>query len=174
MHDLLSAHADRLASYHEGITVGELRGKLLVLSRDRYADVPCGCYLSDWYFGDDLARQQAAVIENAAGERFPLWVQDYYHPEGAEDKWAEVRDMLVATAAAPSRPLVINHTSGYVGKLPNYRKNASAVNAEAAAHIRRNHTPTGIVMMDFAGTDTSRGVTVHGATLVRTLIDNNR
>ena len=66
-----------------------------------------------------------------------------------------------------------NHVSGYVGKLPNYRKNANFVNAEAVSYIKHSYTPTGIVMMDFAGTNTSRGATVHGEDLVRALIENN-
>ena len=174
MRDILSAHDDHLADYHDGITVEELRGKLLVLSRDRYEDGPFGGYISGWYSGTDLERQQAATIENAAGATFPIWVQDWYDPDDAESKWAEVQDMLDATAMATRRPLVINHVSGYYGRLPNYRKNANAINAKAVAYIRRNHTPAGVVMMDFAGTDTSRGTTVHGEDLVQALIDNNR
>ena len=191
MRDILSAHAGRLAGYHAGITVGELRGKILVLSRNRYDGGPFGGYIAGWYSGTDLTRQQAATLEDGAGEISPLWVQDYYDPEGADDKWKEVRAMLEATAAAEAtagasapgaapaapagpRPLVINHASGYVGKLPNYRKNANAINSAAAEYIRKNHRPAGIVMMDFAGAETSRGVSVYGAELVRVLVENNR
>lgn len=78
-----------------------------------------------------------------------------------------------AVRAFDIRPPVINHASGYVGKLPNYRKNANAINA-AAEYIRKNHTPAGIVMMAFAGAETSRGVSVYGAELVRVLVENNR
>ena len=174
MRDILSAHDDYLVDYHEGITVGELRGKLLVLSRDSYEDGPFGGYISGWYSGTELSKQQSVVIENAAGTFFPLWVQDYYKPTGADDKWEEVREMMDATANASPRPLVVNHVSGYVGKLPDYRKNASDINARAAVHLRQNHAPAGIVMMDFAGTDTSRGIAVKGKELVHVLIENNR
>lgn len=174
MRDILSAHAGRLAGYHAGITVGELRGKILVLSRNRYDGGPFGGYIAGWYSGTDLTRQQAATIEDGAGKITPLWVQDYYDPEGADDKWKAVRAMLDATAGAGPGPLVINHTSAYFGNLPNYRKNANAINAAAAEYIRKNHRPAGIVMMDFAGAETSRGVSVYGAELVRALVENNR
>lgn len=174
IHDILSAHNEYLVDYHDGITVGELRGKLLVLSRDEYEDGPYGGYISGWHFGTDLSQQQGASIQNAEGARFPLWVQDYYDPEGAEDKWAAVKNMLDATATAEHRPLVINHASGYVGKLPNYRKNANAINAEVVSYIKLNHTPVGIVMMDFAGTNTSHCVKVFGEDLVGAIMGNNR
>lgn len=44
----------------------------------------------------------------------------------------------------------------------------------AAEYIRKNHRPAGIVMMDFAGSETNRGVSVYGAELVRVLVENNR
>jgi hypothetical protein len=136
-------------------------------------DSPFGGFISGWYSGTDLSRQKSASIENDAGKSMPLWVQDYYDPESPEDKWAEVKDLLEATAQADRHPLVINHVSGYVGKLPNYRKNACFVNAEAVSYIKHSHTPAGIVMMDFAGTNNSRGTKVQGEDLVRALIENN-
>ena len=173
MHDILSLYGDRLAAYRAGITVGELRGKLLVLSRSRYEAGAFGGFISGWYSGTELSPQQSARIEGASGASFPLWVQDYYDPAGAEEKWTAVRDMLEATASADARPLVINHVSGYAGKLPDYRKNACVINARAAAFLKRSHAPAGIVMMDFAGVNTSRGVAVHGEDLVQAVIDNN-
>lgn len=173
MHDILCSYGDRLAAYRAGITVGELRGKLLVLSRSRYEAGPFGGFISGWYSGTELSPQQSARIEGGSGASFPLWVQDYYDPAGAEEKWTAVRDMLEATASADARPLVINHVSGYAGKLPDYRKNACVINARAAAFLKRSHAPAGIVMMDFAGVNTSRGVAVHGEDLVQAVIDNN-
>ncbi len=98
-------------------------------------------------------------------------MQDYYHPDGPEDKWKQIKSMLDATAGAGEPyPLVINHTSGYVGKLPDYRTNAGNVNARAAEYISSKGAPAGIVMMDFAGVDRSNGKDVGGLTLVQALI----
>lgn len=160
-----------IAIYHSGITLGELRGKILILSRNTYDKGPIGSYISGWTSSDDPSAQQGATITNEQGDTSPLWVQDYYHPDGPEDKWKQIKSMLDATAGAGEPyPLVINHTSGYVGKLPDYRTNAGNVNARAAEYISSKGAPAGIVMMDFAGVDRSNGKEVGGLTLVQALI----
>ena len=170
---ILAARADYLASYHSGITVGELRGKVLILSRNHYEGGPFGGYIEQWHSGKDTDRQKEASVVNADGEISPLWVQDFYDPESGDEKWDVFRTMFEASSSADEpKPLVINHASGYLGRLPNYRKNAAAVNPKVADLIRRKDAPAGIVMMDFAGIDTSHGVKVGGRDLVRAIISH--
>ena len=64
----------------------------------------------------------------------------------------------------------MNHASGYVGTLPDYRSNARDINARAAEYIRASGKPAGIVMMDFAGVDRSGGKEVAGKTLIKALL----
>ena len=174
MGNYLDSIRDHLADYAPDITLGELRGKILVLCRNGYSGGPHGGQVRNWSHSEQLSAQKGASIVDSAGNAFPLWVQDYYHPDGAEDKWTAVKGLLDATASAgDSRPLVINHASGYVGGLPDYRANARDINSRLVAHVAQRHTPTGIVMMDFAGVDRSNGVSVGGEKLVRALIDNN-
>ena len=95
-------------------------------------------------------------------------------PDAQEDKWAAVKGLLDASFnAGRTRPLVINHTSGYIGALPDYRANARNINSIAATYIKEKGAPAGIVMMDFAGIERSNGVPVWGETLLKTLIENN-
>lgn len=172
MGDYLIGKRERLADWHPGMTLRELRGKILVLSRDDYAGGPIGGYIRGWTSGTDAERQRSASILDSRGEHSPCWVQDYYDPEGAEDKWEEIRDMLDAGAEA-NEPLVINHTSGYLGKLPNYRDNARNVNARTAEYLQNLDGPAGIIMMDFAGIDRTSGTDVGGKTLVEAVIAHN-
>ena len=175
MASCLAEFSDVLASWHQGITLGEMRGKILVLSRNIYDGGPIGGYIRGWTSGVDIASQKGASIIDKDGNASPLWVQDYYDPEGKDDKWSEVKDMLDAAASASEPfPLIINHVSGYVGSLPDYRSNARDINALAADYIRESGSPAGIVMMDFAGVSRSRGVKLGGDILVNALIDNNR
>lgn len=162
-----------VASWHPGMTLADLRGKILVLSRNRYDGGPMGAYIEGWTSGTDAGAQRGATLVDASGSRSPVWVQDYYKPAGADDKWTEIRDLLDAasTAADPS-PLVVNHVSGYIGKLPDYRANAQNVNGKAAEYIRSMNGPVGIVMMDFAGVSMSAGKKVSGKELVEALIGN--
>ena len=173
MAGVLSAFKDRLAGWHEGITLGEVRGKILVLSRNEYDNGPMGGYIKGWTSGSEIAAQQSAVIVDKDGNESPLWVQDYYHPDGKEDKWNEVKDMIDAALLCSALPLVINHASGYVGSLPDYRTNAREINALAARYISDTGVHRGIMMMDFAGVSRSNGVKVSGDVLVRALIENN-
>lgn len=171
---ILEGMRSRLAEWRPDMTLGELRGKILVLSRKEYAGGPIGGYLQGWTSGDDASAQRNARVVDGAGGAHPFWVQDYYNPDGADDKWAEVREMLDAAAAADEpRPLVINHVSGYLGKLPNYRGNARNVNARTAEYLKSLGGPAGIVMMDFAGVDRSGGTEVNGRALVAAIIGNN-
>ena len=174
MGTILDGLRPRLASWHPDMTLGDLRGKILVLSRNAYAGGPIGGYLHGWTSGDNPSVQRGAHVVDETGSEHPFWVQDYYHPDGTEDKWAGIRDMLDATVAAEEpRPLVINHASGYVGKLPDYRTNARNVNAKTADYIRGLSGPVGIVMMDFAGVDRSGGTEVGGKKLVEAVIRHN-
>jgi hypothetical protein len=171
---LLAGIRPRLAAYRHGITLGELRGKILVLSRNEYDGGPMGGYIYGWTSDGRLSAQKGVILREEKGFCATMWVQDYYHPEGPDDKWAQVKTMLIATArSGKPYPLVINHCSGYVGTLPDYRTNAMAINAQAASYIRSTGMCTGIVMMDFAGVERSRGKNVGGATLVRALVENN-
>ena len=174
MKECLESVRSRLVPYHSGIMLWELRGKILFLSRNAFEGCPMGANIKGWTSGKDLSAQKSAILVGVDGVESPFWVQDYYDPEGTDDKWEEVKDMLDATAyAAEPYPLVVNHVSGYVGNLPDYRTNAKNINSKAAAYIRESGKPAGIVMMDFAGVDRSNGKSVGGATLVKAIIENN-
>ena len=172
MGSYLAGIRDHLAAYRSGITLGEMRGKILVLSRNEYADGPIGGYLRGWTSGDDFSRQQSASILCEDGTTAPFWVQDFYHPEGLADKWAQIEGLLDATASASEPfPLVVNHISGYTGNLPDYRDNARNVNKKTASVL--TGAPAGILMMDFAGVEKSKGIEVGGETLVKGVVGNN-
>ena len=174
MGSILDGRRPRLASWSPDMTLGELRGKILVLSRNAYAGGPIGGYLLGWTSSADASAQRSARVTDETGNEHPFWVQDYYHPNGADDKWEEIRDLLDASANAEEpRPLVVNHASGYLGKLPDYRGNARNVNAKTAEYIKDLGGPAGIILMDFAGVDRSGGTEVGGKKLVEAVIGRN-
>lgn len=177
MSDYLATIASRIVPYRGDLTVDELRGRLLVLSRDDYKNGPIGGYVRNIIDKTaDLAEQQSAFINGPLYKKQPMWCQDYYAPSCKSDKWAEIKDMFDATVAASQPyPFVMNNTSGYTGSLiPNYVKNAANVNGDAAEYIATLSGPTGIVMMDFAGVDQYSGSNVNGAKLVNAIIAHNR
>ena len=95
----------------------------------------------------------------------PLWVQDYWENVTREGKNKALVDMLEAsvnrdmTVAAPA--WVINFPSCYVGGFismsDDYRKNAVVANVLTADWLTEHQGSVGVIYMDFAGVDQSKG-----------------
>lgn len=164
------------------LTVGEMRGHVLILSKFEYAKEPTlGGYCYGWVYDVELEKQQKGHITGAGGVETPLWVQDYWgnNPEGpkvgaviAMLEAAAGRDMNTATPA-----WVINYPSAYFGFIPfsdSYRENAVTANKATVDWLAGHTGPVGIIYMDFAGMDyspNSAGKILH-ATLGMKLTDN--
>lgn len=129
-----------IAEYSPWLTVKDLRGKVLVLSRDSYADVPVGGYIERWTSEENLNEQMSVVVRSAAGSG-SMYVQDYYETIGGkmEIKKANIRRMFALSCEArdmckndkrctaarqlppcgqsqacnKAHPIIVNHTSGY-------------------------------------------------------------
>ncbi len=180
-----------LAAFRPGLTVADLRGRILVISRDTYGDVPRGGYAGGWSHSKHLADQCKAWIKGEnPSDKARLMVQDFYDtslPDGIRDKRVAIRtlfsrkkrtDMITPNACV----WMINHTSGYsltangpggepVSLSHGYRDNASHTNPLVLGSLRSATELSGIVLMDFAATDNSCGYNVMGKTLVEKIIE---
>ena len=179
MGQYLGSAKDNLIDYNPSLTLGDMRGKILILSRNEYDGGPYGGYIKDWNHGADIGGQKkSSIMVRGAEAYFPVWIQDYYDPATVEDKWVIVKTMLDATTAAADSdtpPLVINHASGYIGgNLPDYRSNARSTNAKIADYLATSSAPVGIIMMDYAGAAKSSGVSVYGDVLLDAIIKHNK
>lgn len=193
MNELLhsAGFKDLFAAFKPDLTVGELRGKILLLSRDEYGDTPVGAYVRAWTHAADFALQAGARICTPRAES-RLYVQDFYDmsfADGLRIKCACIRRMLDFSTRlhqAGQPPVwVINHTSGYSKTdngmgYPNatadgYRENASITNQTVIDYLAdASHAgPTGLVMMDFAGENLSGNYRVQGLALTQAIIANN-
>lgn len=156
-----------------------VRGKLLILSRDSYATTPVGAYVTGWNFSDQLEEQKNGRIARGTNSA-TCYIQDYYDctgDGGVATKWNSINTLVRFTAEqnTSTRIWAINHTSGYTANASSdgNRNNAAAQNKALAGWLQEHCGPTGIVVMDFGGVDRSNGYDVMGLTLVRALIDNN-
>lgn len=196
MRDFLNSPAIRnnIVDYRPGLCVRDVRGKVLVLSRNGYADKPVGGFITDWSSDEDLLSQTNAHVRGT-GEEGLLYVQDYYETIGKKMrvKKSNIQRMLDLSTCFPSArgigdgygfaPLFINHTSGYsaietingneVATTNGYRSNATKTNRLVISYLRHHTGPTGLVMMDFAGVDKSGKYKVRGKKLVRMIIEQN-
>ena len=178
-------YKDFMAEYRPDMTLGELRGKILMLSRERYDQQPVGAFIDNWSHEDDLESQSKATI-NGTIAKGRLFVQDYYETVTKDQMKRKLKSMkTMLDTDTPQDALKINHTSGYsdiifLGQTDyatseGYRKNASKTNNAIIKQLKKNEEkrPAGIVMMDYAGVDNSKGFKVSGMKLISAIIDNN-
>lgn len=162
--------------YRPDLTVGDLRGKILILSRDAYADQPItGGYISGWSFAEEGTTGAVITSRVAQGT---LGVQDYYHVEKPEVKLKAVCDFMDwASENAKNNCWTINHTSGYTGLISTdntYRENAANNNPTVYKRLDNGEcSSTGMVMMDWVGNFKSGRYEVYGDLLPQAIIDNN-
>ena len=89
--------------FRQNLRLGDVRGKILVLSRDYFAD---GYTISYW--GDNTTRD----VRSANGIAFV--VQDYYKVEDANAKSTAITNILAeARTNNSTNRMFINHTSGH-------------------------------------------------------------
>ena len=143
------------------LTVGDMRGKVLILSKWEYAEKPIGGYCYGWVYDQELERQQQGHITNPEGIETPLWVQDFWGKSSRDGKDQAVVRMLEAASqrdmTVENPAWVINYPSAYFG-LPlsdSYRENAVEANVVAANWLTSHTGSVGIIYMDFAGMDKS-------------------
>ena len=177
----------RLANFLQLATVGQLRGKLLLLSRNEYASAPMGGFIRNWSSSAEFANQKNGVIAGDVGQT-SCYIQDFYDCSGSggtDTKRNCVTTMLRFTTTENTNPRIwaINHTSGYsktaslfgytLATSDGYRANASVQNQAVIDYLSKTVGPTGFVMMDFAGVNRSNDYDVKGLALVNALVENN-
>ena len=167
--------------------LGDVRGKIIILSRDNYDTNPVGGYITGWGFSSDFNSQKGGKIKGI-GTEGPLYVQDFYDVSASgapATKTASIQRMLQFTTSENTNPnlWVINQTSGYsktksilsytLATSDGYRDNAQTQNQAAISYINGHPGPAGIMLMDFAGEDASNGYNVKGQALTDALIASN-
>lgn len=186
MNELLSRPeiSERLIDFKPKLTLGEMRGKLLLASRDAYDSKPKGAFITGWTHDAEFAKQKSANIKGRTLS-CTLYVQDFYDltASGALDKKVNaITTMLDATTTFHTRKYlssiwVVNHCSGYTqsASVDGNRECAATTNKAVADYLsdETHYGPTGIVMMDFAGVDRSGSHDVMGQTLLQTIVDLN-
>ena len=182
-----------VASYRQNITLDELRGKILFVSRSDFASKSI-CLVSGWSHAP-TGTNNASLKSKDTGDRSPVVVHDFYHPSTEEMQIQKSRSCInILERSAlyrPSDTLYINHISGYfstwMGFTPfattlGYARNAARQHPpflEAISACRKSGlSPRGIYMCDFIGTDTlkikgHRPRTVYGKQLLKSLIEAN-
>ena len=169
--------AERRIDFRPDLTVGELRGKILVLSRDAYASTPStGAFVSGWSHSESGTTSAVISGKNASAT---LQLQDYYSVGNKEGKIASILNFADLAAGAEPGVWTINHTSGYVGKIGSdlsIKQNAENNNIALYNYLTGSSKPcggTGIILLDHAGIHSSGSFDIYGDLLPQAVIDNN-
>lgn len=168
--------------FRPDLKVKDVRGKLLILSRDSYADAPItGGFVSGWSHSETGSTSGSIWGKNSGTAT--LNIQDYYSVTNADQKWSSICSFMDWAGSAATQTWTINHTSGYTGSTGSnatYCKNAANNNPAAYRYIINNDRTdgnVGIIMMDHAGSRTTKSgsttYTVYGDLLPQAIIDNN-
>ena len=158
MKQVLDGHSSRLLELNPYLTVGQMRGKILVLSRDSWGESPYGAVrISGW---QDNATFDM-TYRGYYGDELQCRIQDIYNVASSENldrKKADIETLLSESMAGTTGKFYINHTSGYTRE--NYIINnhyvadcAEKCNELVLNYLQAHSGPTGVILMDFAGTD---------------------
>lgn len=190
---------DFFIDFKPTLTVREMRGKILMISRDQYADTPVGGFFRNWTGQLDWNAQRNGQIVGASGATASLYMQDFAetHRDGDLDrKVAGVRQLLDfstkhKTNSASDIVWVYNFASAYsktsrlyipfvvdeeISSSDGYRDNAAHTNAAIIDYLNDSSNPagpTGIILADYVGVNSSNGYNTRGQELVDVLIANN-
>ena len=173
------------ADFKPRLTVGEMRGHVLMLSCQKYAEQPVGGYCNGWISEKGHKELMKGHITGADGVETPLWVQDFWGKwdrEGKDEAVVSTLEAAVGRDLTAEKPAwVINFPSAYFG-LPfsdSYRDNAVKANKVAADWLSSHTGSVGIIYMDFAGMEKSPSsfaetlYETYGMTLVDRVIQQN-
>ena len=185
-------YQSRMAAFNKSMTMKDLRGKILIISRNDLSPVSTfETAYTQWSHSNSVGEALQIYGTGGLGR---IYVQDMYSAEkngnsSEADFLAKKKELVckLLDITVPFREYdqnnwVINYCSGYAGSSfasDSYAKNAASTNPAALEHIKA-HTGkgfTGIVMMDYAGTDTyevgGSTFSVSGKSLTEELILNN-
>lgn len=192
LYNSFTPYLNKIIPWRPDLTIGECRGKMIVLTRDDYNNRSLAGLISGW--PENTSGTASIATGDAVSTDY--YVQDLY-TYGLEDgvEKIEAFENLMATTMQfssqsylNSRPWAMNHISGYssalgIGGTQEYIWNAQqvALPIQQAIAGMSHPGPLGIVMMDFAGLrDASGWLGIGGRNqptncdlLTQTIIDNN-
>lgn len=177
--------------FRKTLRVKDMRGHILILSRDQYANKPIGGFFQNWTMEADWNKQMQLRIQGASANGNGI-VQDYSETwqSGALQTKIDALTKLLeysnkrAKVTSSSIRWYINMASAYskvlslfgynISTSDGYRDNAAHTHAAILDFLKTHDPgPTGIVMMDYVGVDSSNGYATRGREVVEAIIQNN-
>lgn len=177
---------DRASIFHPEITAGEMRGKILFISRSHYTSCSKGAYIKGWSHSP-TGTDNAKIVSYSKSEETPLLLQDFYAPvtnEKLKTKLSTILKFLQQKSQNRETKWSINYLSGYASTLfgingiptqKGYLRNATYIHKGVLEFLtdKKEKRCTGIIMMDFAGKEKIKGRLIFGEQIVKEIIESN-
>lgn len=185
---------EKATIFTPGITVGDIRGKILFLSRNYYNGTDKGALITGWSHSSK-GTYNACITSCCNGEKAVLRIQDFYSTVTNDKLIAKknvVTEFICGNNIIPET-YTINFLSAYsstwLGFTPfattsGYRRNAVKIHEHVIDLLSKEsnnaNKSLGIVFMDFAGVDYISGTIWHwkrfkiqGEKLLKLIIEHN-
>ena len=175
----LASIKDHLVNFRPNLTVGEARGKILFLSRDKYDEPMYGGRIVDLRNNQsDINNMLGAHCYGPGTYKCSLWVQGYYEYSDVNDKKKVILAMLEKSsglAGKYSYTWVDNGPAGYkeTGTNAACQANAEACNPylQGLLSSGKYNGPAGFIFMDYCCDGDNSGF--YGMSLTRELVNHN-
>ena len=188
-----SEFTDLFIDFRKTLRVSDMRGHILILSRDQYASKPIGGFFQNWTMEANWNKQTQLRIAGSKSTNTGYGVvQDYCETwqDGALQTKVNALLQLLEYSNKRQNPTAstirwcINMASAYskvmslfgynISTSDGYRDNAAHTHAAILDFLSSHEAgPTGIVMMDYVGVDKSNGYDTRGREDVEAIIQNN-
>lgn len=161
----LAEYADNILNFSSKLTVGQLRGKILVISRTNYSGTIYGGNFSKGW-PDNTSGGSIGIGYNQGESKEVFWLQDQYDSSTSKDVKAASFKAYADKARKDKAPndWLCNHVS--LAGSP--KSNAQYLNPIAVEYILSNPGRTAIVMLDYACDDA-----IGGDALVNAIVNQN-
>lgn len=183
--EYIASLGSKAAVFHPQITAGEMRGKILFLSRNDYSHCNKGGYIRGWSHSPK-GTNSAAIVSYNNDEQASLAMQDFYAPLNNEKQKEKLQTIISLIEEKRSDELQwsINYLSGYrstllgiegIPSMKGYLKNAEYIHKGTLEYLKekKHKGGIGIIMMDFAGKEKVKQYQTLGASVVNAIIVSN-
>lgn len=173
--EAIASLGDRAVRFNRNLRLGDVRGKILFLSRNAYTNANKGAIVSGWSHSSD-GTTNASITAVDGADTAKLQVQDYYALVGAKKqrlKKETVCRFLDYASKAPKGAWTLNFLSGYstcwlgipsMATSAGYKRNAATIHSAIAEVLLEKGSSLGalgILLMDYVGADTTKGSWTH-------------
>lgn len=144
------ANPDRWYVHDSIPSLGEARGKLVLLRRFSATNEPFGIAATHWKDNSTFDSDSPKAV---------LSIQDQYKVTNHLEKWNAIESMLIASKQSTDNRLYINYTSGYEPKLfgiPSITSVVNFIHPRLVDFLESLTGKLGIVVLDFATEELSR------------------